>query len=236
MKTIQHKAATRGVSKIDWLDSKHTFSFSNYYDPERIHFGALRVLNDDTVAPDKGFGKHPHQNMEIISIPLEGVLKHNDSHGHSGAISKGEVQIMSAGTGVYHSEMNGSDRDPVKFLQIWIIPNKMNVEPRYAQKKFDLESKKNDFLTIVSPEGSTDKMWIHQNATFNWANFEKGNSKEYSLHNRENGLYIFVLKGNLDVEGILLEQRDGMGIYETEKINITAQEDSEFLLMEVPMI
>lgn len=236
MKTTIHRAETRGHANHGWLNTYHTFSFANYRDDERIHFGALRVLNDDTVAAGEGFGIHPHQNMEIISIPLEGVLSHKDSHDHAGTISKGEVQIMSAGTGVFHSEMNGSEIDEVKFLQIWVIPDRMNVQPRYAQNKFDFDSKKNDFLTLVSPEGKADEMWIHQNAWFHWANFEKGKSNTYTMKSPGNGLYVFILEGEVKVGDIVLSKRDGMGIEDINEVSFEASTDAEFLIMEVPMM
>lgn len=235
MKKTIHRAETRGHANHGWLNTYHTFSFANYYDPERVHFGALRVLNDDWIAADNGFGKHPHQNMEIVSIPLRGALSHADSHEHSGTIRKGEVQIMSAGTGIFHSEKNDDYVESTELLQIWVLPDTMNVEPRYAQKQFDFKSKANDFLSLVVPKGKDDTMWVHQDAWFSWADFKAGNSKNYTLHTEGNGVYIFVIDGEIKVEDEVLSQRDGMGVEEVSEIHIEAMEDSEFLLIEVPM-
>ncbi|QAR31256.1 pirin family protein [Ornithobacterium rhinotracheale] len=235
MKTIYHAAESRGHANHGWLNSYHTFSFANYYNPERIHFGTLRVLNDDTVDGNMGFGKHPHSNMEIISIPLEGDLKHADSMGNQGIISEGEIQVMSAGTGIMHSEMNANAGKPVKFLQIWVFPNQENVTPRYEQKRIDEAIKTNDFQQILSPNPDDEGVWIHQDAWFNMANFTAGNQKEYRLHKEGNGVYIFVIKGKAKVGDQVLNQRDGLGISETDHFTLEALEDSQILLMEVPM-
>ena len=235
MKTVYHKADTRGYADHGWLKSHHTFSFANYYNPERMNFGALRVLNDDQVASGMGFGKHPHRDMEIISIPLEGDLEHQDSMGTSAVIRKGEIQVMSAGTGVQHSEFNRNKDQLVKFLQIWVVPNKMNVTPRYDQISIKENEKINDFQQILSPNADDEGVWIHQNAWFNLAKFEKGNAKEYRVHQAGNGVYAFVLKGSAKIGEQILETRDGFGIWETETFTLEALEDSEILLMEVPM-
>lgn len=235
MKTVYHQANTRGFANHGWLQSYHSFSFANYYNPERMNFGALRVLNDDQVASGMGFGTHPHRDMEIISIPLEGDLEHKDSMGTSSVIRKGEIQVMSAGTGVQHSEYNKNKDELVKFLQIWIIPNKMNVTPRYDQISIKENEKLNDFQQILSPNSDDEGVWIHQDAWFNLAKFEKGNSKQYHLHQKGNGVYIFVLSGAAKVGDQILEQRDGFGIWETDRFMLEATEDSEILLMEVPM-
>ena len=235
MKTVYHKADTRGYADHGWLKSYHTFSFANYYNPERMNFGALRVLNDDQVASGMGFGKHPHRDMEIISIPLEGDLEHQDSMGTSAVIRKGEIQVMSAGTGVQHSEFNRNKDQLVKFLQIWVVPNKMNVTPRYDQISIKENEKINDFQQILSPNADDEGVWIHQDAWFNLAKFEKGNAKEYSIHQTGNGVYAFVLKGSAKIDEQILETRDGFGIWETETLTLDALEDSEILLMEVPM-
>ena len=235
MKTILHKAETRGHANHGWLDSHHTFSFADYYDPQRVHFGALRVLNDDRVAAGKGFGQHPHDNMEIVSIPLFGDLEHKDSMGNVAVIRKGEIQVMSAGTGVMHSEYNKNKDGLVKFLQIWVIPNKMNVTPRYDQISIKENEKINDFQQILSPNPYDEGVWIHQNAWFNLAKFEKGNAKEYRIHDAKNGVYVFVLKGSAKIDEQTLGTRDGFGIWETESFTLEALEDSEVLLMEVPM-
>ena len=235
MKTVYHKADTRGFANHGWLKSHHTFSFANYYNPERMSFGVLRVLNDDQVASGMGFGTHPHRDMEIISIPLEGDLEHKDSMGTTAVIRNGEIQVMSAGTGVMHSEYNKNKDGLVKFLQIWVIPNKMNVTPRYDQISIKENEKINDFQQILSPNPYDEGVWIHQNAWFNLAKFEKGNAKEYRIHDAKNGVYVFVLKGSAKIDEQTLGTRDGFGIWETESFTLEALEDSEVLLMEVPM-
>jgi len=235
MKTILHKANTRGHANHGWLDSYHTFSFAGYYDPERIHFGALRVLNDDTVAPGMGFGRHPHDNMEIISIPLEGDLEHQDNTGTKQVIRKGDVQVMSAGTGIQHSEKNKNDDQFVKFLQIWVFPNERNVKPRYDQKTFSEEEKKNKFLTVVSPVGEQEGVNIHQDAWFSLSNLDKDKELTYTLKNKNNGVYAFLLEGDVNINDVVLNRRDGLGISETEELKIKANSNAELLLMEVPM-
>ncbi len=233
--TILHKADTRGDADHGWLHSRHTFSFANYYDPSRMHFGALRVLNDDYVAPGKGFGTHPHDNMEIISIPLEGDLEHKDSMGNVAVIRHGDIQVMSAGTGIRHSEYNKNDDQPVKFLQIWVFPNKRNVTPRYDQITLNTGDRKNRFQQIVSPSPDDEGVWIHQNAWFHMADLEKGTSLDYTLKGEGNGLYVFVLSGDVAVDGQELNSRDGFGIWDIKKVNFSATGDTSLLLMEVPM-
>lgn len=236
MTTVLHKAATRGHANHGWLDSWHTFSFANYYDADRIHFGALRVLNDDTVAPRMGFGKHPHDNMEIVSIPLEGDLEHGDSTGTNAVIRKGDVQLMSAGTGIIHSEKNRNNDQQVKFLQIWVFPNKKNVTPRYDQKTFTDAEKTNQLATVVSPIGSKDGgVQIHQDAWFHLGRLEKGTELSYALKKEGNGVYAFVIDGDITVNDIALNRRDGLGISETGTLSIKADSNAEILLMEVPM-
>lgn len=235
MKTIYHKADSRGHVDHGWLDTHHTFSFANYHNPERMNFGVLRVLNDDVVAGGMGFGEHPHRDMEIISIPLEGQLAHGDSMGNQGIISKGEVQVMSAGTGVMHSEKNANADKPVKFLQIWIIPNKMRVEPRYDQISITNRAKPNDFQQIVSPNKDDNGVRIHQDAWMHLAEFEKGKTKEYKINNRKNGVYIFMIEGKIKINDQVLEKRDGYGISAIESFVVEAMENSELLLIEVPM-
>lgn len=232
---VLHRAETRGHANHGWLQSYHTFSFANYHNAERMSFGVLRVLNDDTVAPGMGFGTHPHQNMEIISIPLEGDLEHKDSMGNTTAIHYGDVQVMSAGTGVQHSEFNRNKESQVKFLQIWIIPNKENVTPRYDQISLDKKDRLNTFQQILSPNPNDEGVWIHQNAWFHLANFENDFSSEYQIKSKGNGLYIFNLKGNILVGDQELTTRDGLGIWNISEITIKANSDSEFLLMEVPL-
>lgn len=235
MKTIYHKADSRGHANHGWLNSYHTFSFANYQDRERMNFGVLRVLNDDTVSQGMGFGTHPHRDMEIISIPLEGDLEHKDSMGTTAVIKKGEIQVMSAGTGVQHSEYNKNKDEEVKFLQIWVFPRELNVEPRYDQKNIQEGEKINEFQQILSPNKDDDGVWIHQDAWFNIAKFTKGNIKEYVLNKKENGVYAFVLKGSAKIGDQVLNERDGLGIWDTESFPVEAMDDVEILLMEVPM-
>lgn len=235
MKTILHKAATRGHANHGWLNSYHTFSFSGYYDPARIHFGALRVLNDDTVAAGMGFGTHPHDNMEIISIPLSGDLKHRDSMGNEAIIKQGDIQVMSAGTGISHSEMNANRDKEVKFLQIWVFPNQKNVQPRYDQLAMDESKMKNNFLQVLSPDKNDEGVWIHQNAWFSMGLIEKGNTINYVLKDKNNGVYAFVIEGAVSVNDEVLEKRDGLGITETDAFTVTATDNAKVLLMEVPI-
>lgn len=234
--TVLHRANSRGTADLGWLNSKHTFSFSHYHNPERMNFGVLRVLNDDTVAPGMGFGKHPHNNMEIISIPLEGDLRHEDSMGNKTIIRKGDIQIMSAGTGVAHSEFNANNDREVKFLQIWVIPNVQNTEPSYGQITVDDQARKNTLLEIVSPVGQGSGMDIHQDAWFSIGTLDSGFETRYKINKSGNGVYIFVLEGAVEVNGQTLERRDGFGIWEIDELNITALSNAEVLLMEVPMI
>lgn len=232
---ILHKADSRGDANHGWLQSKHTFSFANYHNPERMNFGLLRVLNDDFVAAGQGFGTHPHNNMEIISIPLEGDLEHQDSMGNTSVIRHGDIQVMSAGSGVMHSEYNKNQDQPVKFLQIWVYPNQKDVTPRYDQMTLNLEDRKNNFQQVISPNQDDEGLWIHQNAWFHMADLEKGVTRDYQLKSEGNGLYIFVLEGKMTVDGHHLDKRDGLGVIDFDKINFTADEDASLLLMEVPM-
>jgi redox-sensitive bicupin YhaK (pirin superfamily) len=234
-KTILHPADTRGKADHGWLHSFHSFSFANYYNPERMHFGVLRVLNDDTVDAGMGFGKHPHDNMEIISIPLEGELEHEDSMGNKTVIKKGDVQAMSAGTGIYHSEYNKNKDKQVKFLQIWIMPDKKNVEPRYDQVTLNINDRHNKLQQIVSPNQNQEGVWIYQNAWFHLANLDAGFKTDYQIKSKGNGVYIFVLSGEVTVNNQPLKTRDGFGIWDVESITINAGSPSELLLMEVPM-
>ena len=235
MKTVIHRAETRGHANHGWLDSHHTFSFANYHNPERMHFGVLRVLNDDKVAPGKGFGTHPHDNMEIISIPLEGDLEHKDSMGNTAVIKEGDVQVMSAGTGVFHSEYNKNPDREVKFLQIWVFPNKRNLEPRYDQISIRDIKKDNSFYQVLSPNKDDKGVWINQNAWFHLGKFEAGKSVNYQLKSNGNGVYAFILEGDVEIEGQKLGKRDGFGIWDTEDINVKSLTESRILLMEVPM-
>jgi len=232
---VLHKADSRGDANHGWLHSKHTFSFASYYNPERMNFGVLRVLNDDTVAGGMGFGTHPHDNMEIISIPLSGDLEHKDSMNNVTVIKNGDIQVMSAGTGIQHSEYNKNKDTEVKFLQIWVFPNKKNVTPRYDQITLNIADRKNKLQQILSPNADDAGVWIHQNAWFHLANFDKGTTKHYEFKSKENGLYIFNLKGNLKINDQSISTRDGIGIWDTTSVEITAESEVEFLLMEVPM-
>ena len=234
-KSILHKADTRGHANHGWLDSKHTFSFANYYNPERMHFGVLRVLNDDQVAPGMGFGTHPHENMEIISIPLEGDLEHKDSMGNIAVIHHGDIQVLSAGTGITHSEYNKNKDKEVKFLQIWVFPNKQNVIPRYSQISLNIEDRHNNFQQIISPNPDDEGAWINQNAWFSMGNFDNGFETTYNLKSNQNGVYIFVLEGEIEIDGQTLSKRDGFGIWNIENFNMKALSNCDGLLMEVPM-
>jgi len=235
MKTILHRAASRGHAEHGWLNSWHTFSFAHYHDPERVHFGALRVLNDDTVAPGMGFGKHPHDNMEIVSIPLEGALKHRDSMGSEGVIKYGDIQVMSAGSGLQHSEMNGSQTEPVKFLQIWVFPKLRNITPRYADKTFDLNEREGKWQLLVSPNGAEASMVVNQDAWFSIGKFKAGDQVRYNLRKKDSGVYAFIISGSAKLGDTLLEQRDGIGISDTESISLEVATDAEILMMEIPL-
>lgn len=234
MKTVLHQAATRGHANFGWLDSYHSFSFGHYYDPERVHFGALRVLNDDTVSAGMGFGKHPHDNMEIVSIPLSGDLHHQDSTGRDEIIREHDVQIMSAGSGIAHSEYNANKDKPVKFLQIWVMPKDKNIEPRYEQKSFKPENRLNQLLNVVAPDNA-DAVWINQDAWFSLGNFTKDFTTTYQPKKSGNGVYIFVLEGSLEVAGQTIGTRDGIGISELESLDIKANTDAQIVLIEIPM-
>jgi redox-sensitive bicupin YhaK (pirin superfamily) len=234
--TVLHKADTRGVADHGWLNSHHTFSFAGYHNPQRVHFGVLRVLNDDVVAPGMGFGAHPHDNMEIISIPLEGDLEHKDSMGNVAVIRRGDIQVMSAGTGVRHSEYNKNPDKEVRFLQIWVFPNKRDVQPRYGQITLQPDATRNTLQQILSPDADDDGVWIQQDAWFHLGKFDNGFSIEYKLKKPGNGVYAFVLDGDIAINGQLLNMRDGYGLWDIDKISIEAKsQDAELLLMEVPM-
>lgn len=231
-----HKAATRGHADHGWLRTNHTFSFADYYNPERVHFGALRVLNDDYIAGGMGFGTHPHDNMEIITIPLEGDLEHKDSMGNGTVIKHGDVQVMSAGTGITHSEYNHNKTKPVQLLQIWVFPNKRNVTPRYDQITLDINERRNKLQQILSPNSDDEGVWIHQDAWFHIGRFDQNFETTYTWKKQGNGVYVFVIKGNITVNGTALNERDGSGIWNTDSMSIQANSaDAELLIIEVPM-
>lgn len=234
--SVLHKAESRGHANHGWLDTHQTFSFASYYNPNRMHFGVLRVLNDDVVDPSKGFDIHPHDNMEIISIPLEGDLEHKDSMNNVAIIKKGDIQVMSAGTGIYHSEFNNSSDKPVKFLQIWLYPNRKNVTPRYDQITLKSKDRHNKFEQILSPDAKDQGVWIYQDAWFHLGVFDNEFTSSYQIKKKGNGVYAFVIKGSFLVNGTLLNEKDGMGIWDLASIEVISQLDgSEMLLMEVPM-
>ena len=235
MKTIFHPAHERGHANHGWLDTHHSFSFANWYNPEKIRFGALRVLNDDIVEVGEGFGTHPHDNMEIISIPLHGALAHKDSTGSEGTVHTGEVQIMSAGTGLTHSEYNGLPDENVNFLQIWIFPKEKNIKPRYNQKKFDEADRKGKWQLLVSPRTEDNVLWINQDAFLSRIDMTAGTSANYDNHLSENGVYIFVIEGKVEINKQTLSKRDAIGISEADSFEIKATSDAEILAIEIPM-
>jgi redox-sensitive bicupin YhaK (pirin superfamily) len=235
MKKVFHPANERGHNDIGWLKANFSFSFGPYYNPEKVHFGALRVLNDDIIAGGTGFGTHPHDNMEIITIPITGALEHRDNTGGNGVISAGEVQVMSAGTGLQHSEYNHSKTEAANTLQIWLFPKEMNIEPRYDQKSFKDELKQNQLAVLVSPDRSGDALWINQDAIFSMGDFDAGQSFKYDIKIPGNGVYIFLIEGSADIEGTLLNKRDAIGVYDTSSLTIETKSQSRLLIMEVPM-
>ena len=235
MKTVLHKANTRGQANHGWLKANHSFSFANYYNPERMNFGVLRVLNDDHIAAGMGFGTHPHDNMEIITIPLSGQVEHKDSMGNSGVISPGEVQVMSAGTGIQHSEFNKNKDADLKLLQIWIFPNKRQVTPRYDQLDISKAETTNGFKQILSPNPNDAGIWIHQNAWFHMGELSANETYNYQLKDSSNGVYAFLIEGETEIENQTLNPRDGMGIWDSSEIEIKSHAQSKILLMEVPM-
>jgi len=234
MKTILHKSEDRGKAKIDWLDSNFSFSFGPYFNPKKTNFGLLRVLNDDIIAPDRGFGTHPHDNMEIISIPIYGQLKHADDTGHESVISENEIQVMSAGTGIQHSEFNPSASEEANFLQIWIFPNKRNVEPRYDQQKIPSDIK-NKFYQILSPSAEDEGVWIHQNAWMHLLDTTEDTSLNYKIKGEGNGVYLFVIKGETKIDDQNLSLRDALGVWDTDEFKIEVKTNSRILAIEVPM-
>lgn len=236
MKTTLYKEKTRGHAFHGWLDTKHTFSFAGYFNPERMNFGLLRVVNDDRVIGGEGFGTHPHQNMEIVSIPLSGALAHKDSMGHAQTISTGEVQVMSAGTGVTHSEYNANEDKVVEFFQIWVFPRKNGLKPRYDQKEYDYDVKRNDLTLIVSPDAEEDSLWVNQDVWFSIGNFDKNAEKTYQVKKENNGVFAMVIEGEFEVAGTVLSRRDAIGVSEIDSLDIKAlSDDARILLIDVPM-
>ena len=233
MKTVFHAANSRGHADHGWLNAKHSFSFASWHNPERIHFGMLRVLNDDIVAGGMGFGKHPHDNMEIITIPLAGSIQHEDSMGFSEVIHAGEVQVLSAGTGIYHSEYNPSPDQELNLFQIWIFTKQKQVEPRYAQRKYELNE--DTFTELVGPEESGISTWIHQDAWLSMGAFKAGSSQEYQLKKQGNGIYLMLVEGQIKIGDQLLTQRDAIGISQTNQIQIEIEANAKILVIEVPM-
>ena len=235
MRKIFHSSQTRGEANHGWLQARHSFSFANYFNPERIQFGALRVLNDDIVAPGKGFGTHPQDNMEIITIHLEGALEHKDSLDNIGVIEADEIQAMSAGTGVYHSEYNKNSDRSVNLLQLWVFPNQKNVTPRYDQKSIKEFKKTNTLYPIITPNSEGTTLWIHQDAWFHLGDFNQETTVSYPLNKDGNGIYVFIIEGTAEIEGQRLQKRDALGVWETNSITIIAKENTRVLIIEVPM-
>lgn len=231
------KANERGSADHGWLKANHSFSFSGYFNPDRVHFGMLRVLNDDTVAAGMGFGTHPHENMEIVTIPLEGAIRHRDSMGNEGVIGFGEVQVMSAGSGIHHSEMNASREKPVKLLQVWVFPERENVAPRYGQEEFDLVKNTNKFVTVVTPHDKNDgkALWIYQQAWFSLGIFQIGEKVTYDIRHVGDGVYLFLIDGEISVNGQTLTARDALEITDFDSFDIEMIRESKILLIEVPM-
>jgi redox-sensitive bicupin YhaK (pirin superfamily) len=236
METILYPEKERGHANHGWLNAKHSFSFANWYNPDKINFGALRVLNDDIVAPKMGFGTHPHDNMEIITIPLRGKLEHKDSMGHSSVITTGEIQVMSAGTGILHSEFNASKTEEINLFQIWIFPNKRNVIPRYDQIDINYEKAENNFLQLISPNADDEGSWIHQDAWIFINKPSKGKEIVYPIKKDGNGVYIMLINGTITVDGNKLSNRDAIGVYNTKDVRIFVNEDSEILFLDIPMV
>jgi|SRR3569833_215602 len=235
MKKVLHPANERGHNDIGWLKANFSFSFGPYYNPEKVHFGALRVLNDDIIAGGTGFGMHPHDNMEIITIPISGALEHQDSTGGRGVIAAGEVQVMSAGTGLMHSEYNHSKTEAANTLQIWLFPKQMNIEPRYDQKSFLADLKPNQFTTLVSPEKDGDALWINQDAIFSMGDFDADQMFTYDIKIPGNGAYIFLISGETVLDGDVLNKRDAIGVYDTSSFTVATKSPSRILIMEIPM-
>ncbi len=235
MKKRLHLREERGYANFGWLDSWHSFSFGHYFNPKKMGFGKLRVLNDDTVAPESGFGTHPHENMEIISIPLEGKISHKDSSGGTGTVESGEIQVMSAGTGITHSEYNLSQNEKLKFLQIWILPKKINIKPRYEQRKFSDEEFKNRIKTVVFPESFQNELYINQDAYVSIADIEEAGEITYSSYSAENGVFLFIISGKAEIDGLTLREKDAAELSEEEKYTVKTEADTKLLFLEIPI-
>ena len=236
MKTVFHPSDSRGYANHGWLEARHSFSFASWYQPDRLHFGALRVLNDDIIQGGMGFGTHPHDNMEIVTIPLKGDLEHKDSMGNSAVIREGDIQVMSAGTGVQHSEYNNSPDKEINLFQLWLFPNKQNVKPRYDQLPIRSLHQKNKFFQILSPSANDQGVWIHQDAWMHILDADQDQSFDYVLQSPENGVYLIVIEGEVEVDNQTLFRRDAIGIWETDKLTIKTKTDAELLLVQVPML
>jgi quercetin 2,3-dioxygenase len=237
MKSIFYPANERGTNDIGWLKAKFSFSFGPYYHPDKVHFGALRVLNDDIIAAGAGFGTHPHDNMEIITIPLGGAIEHKDSMGNIGVIHAGEIQVMSAGSGITHSEYNHSQTEPASALQIWVFPKERNIKPRYDQKSFEDVLETNKLVTLVSPDKENkDALWVNQDATFSMGDFEAGQKIDYKVSQPTNGVYIFIIEGSVKVNNQVINKRDALGVYDTASLTIDTEENTRILIMDIPMM
>lgn len=232
MKKVIHLASSRGYFDYDWLKTCHTFSFSNYHNPKRMHFGALRVINDDVISPEEGFDRHPHENMEIITIPLKGYIRHGDSLDNSEVITRGQIQVMSAGKGIEHLEYNDSSTENLELLQVWVFPKEKDTTPKYINYIISDLLKKNDISLFLSPKSEAS---INQNAWFSWANLNKSLTKKYNLYSKGNGVYVFVLDGEIELDGEVFSKRDGIGITDANSFEIKALKDSELILFEVAM-
>ncbi|WP_115041882.1 pirin family protein [Weeksella virosa] len=236
MKYQIYKAETRGRANHGWLITHHSYSFANYYQEDRIHFGALRVLNDDVIAAGTGFGRHPHENMEIITLPQKGALRHEDSMGNGSVIYPNDIQVMSAGTGIFHAEMNASETEACEIFQIWIFPNKQNVAPRYEQKSINDWRKDNQLYQILSPNQNEIGVWIHQDAWMYQGEYSQKTHETYSVYKENQGVMLFVIEGKVEFDGIMLNRRDAIEITDAEQIVFDVEKDSKILLIEVPLI
>jgi redox-sensitive bicupin YhaK (pirin superfamily) len=234
METVIHKSGQRGQADYGWLQTRYSFSFANYYNPKMMNFGALRVINDDIIEGGTGFDQHPHNNMEIATIVLEGELEHRDSMGHISLIKAGEVQVMSAGTGIFHSEYNHLENEALKLFQIWILPKEQNVRPRYDQKKFEIADRLNQWQTLISPNDK-NALYLNQDTCFSRVALDSQKSISYKTQLNGNGLYIMVIEGEVNIAGYHLSRRDAIGIWDTDSIEITAIQNADILLIDVPM-